>query len=55
MPYDKKIRNMDLEKAKQEVQRADERMERYENAYDDGVAAIQGHIRKIDDENEQQS
>ncbi|WP_438446632.1 hypothetical protein [Gorillibacterium sp. sgz5001074] len=54
MPYNKKI-NMSMDQAREEIRDIDQKLENQADQQDDAMQAVQGHIAKIDNENEQES
>jgi hypothetical protein len=54
MPYNKKI-EMSMDQARKEIRRIDSKLESQSENQDDAVQAIQEHIAKIDNENDEAS
>lgn len=52
MVYNKKIQHMSLEQAKEETGHIETKVNGVTNSPDDGVQAVIGHLKKIDDDEE---
>lgn len=54
MPYNKKI-EMSMDQAKKEIRGIDSKLESHADQQDDAMQAVQEHIAKIDNENENEN